>query len=124
MRHATIESNQTAASNLLRPQKSDKSVRLYTHTAGLPPSFSPHTSIPIGHTKTVRGIAWSPSGSTLATAPFDANIGIWKREGQDGDDEEAAGEWERISTLEGHETECKSVAWSSSGNLLASCSCD
>ena len=72
----------------------------------------------------MRGIAWSPSGSTLATASFDANIGIWKREGQDGDDGEAAGEWECISILEGHETECKSVSWSSSGNLLASCSRD
>ena len=72
----------------------------------------------------MRGIAWSPSGSTLATASFDANIGIWKREGQDRDDEEVAGEWECITILEGHETECKSVAWSSSGNLLASCSRD
>ena len=33
-------------------------------------------------------------------------------------------EWECSSVLEGHETECKSVAYSSSGTLLASCSRD
>ena len=33
-----------------------------------------------------------------------------------------ATEWECASLLEGHETECKSVAYSSSGTLLASCS--
>ncbi len=109
---------------LLATCSADKYVRLYTYTANFPPSFSLHTSIPTGHTKTVRGIAWSPSGSTLATASFDTNIGIWKRERQGEDDEEAAGEWECIGILEGHETECKSVAWSSSGNLLASCSRD
>jgi len=67
----------------------------------------------------------SPAGTTLATASFDANIGIWQREGDgDGDGDSGAGEWECMAQLEGHETECKSVAYSCTGTLLASCSRD
>lgn len=85
------------------------------------------TTIPTGHNKTVRAIAWAPSGNTLATASFDANIGIWEQEADEDGDENgssAKGDWECVSLLEGHETECKSVAYSSSGTLLASCSRD
>ncbi|KAF5345161.1 hypothetical protein D9758_009649 [Tetrapyrgos nigripes] len=100
-----------------------KSVRLYTyHEDGegtLKVSFL--TSIPTGHTKTVRALAWSPSGKNLATASFDANVGVWE---QEEDEDGQPGEWECVGTLEGHETECKSVAYSSEGNLLASCSRD
>ena len=84
--------------------------------------FKHVSTIETGHAKTVRALAWAPGGKTLATASFDANIGVWEQEG--GDDEEGGGEWECASTLEGHETECKSVAYSANGNYLASCSRD
>ncbi len=89
---------------------------MYTYTSEAD-SFTNIASILTGHTKSVRAVAWSPSGNTLATASFDANIGIWERE-------ENGGEWECLTLLEGHETECKSVAYSCTGTLLASCSRD
>ncbi|KAK0446508.1 WD40-repeat-containing domain protein [Desarmillaria tabescens] len=62
---------------ILASCSSDKTVRLYDYTAT---KFTFLTSIPTGHTKTVRAIAWAPSGNTLATASFDSNVGIWERE--------------------------------------------
>ncbi|KXN80810.1 putative cytosolic iron-sulfur protein assembly protein 1 [Leucoagaricus sp. SymC.cos] len=110
---------------ILASCSADKSVRLYTYSLGQEgtPKFIPVSTIPTGHTKTVRSIAWSPSGKTLATGSFDSNIGIWEQENV-GEDELGAGEWECMTILEGHETECKGVAYSSSGTLLASCSRD
>lgn len=97
--------------------------------------------IPTAHKRTIRSIAWSPSGRTLATASFDSTVGVWEEvtdtaEGIDGaehsDDEDGdvnmrsdgPVEWECVTTLEGHESECKSVGYSSDGALLASCSRD
>jgi cytosolic iron-sulfur protein assembly protein CIAO1 len=103
-------------------------VRMYSYKRsvdGLDLTFSHINTIPTGHTKTVRAIAWSPSGTTFATASFDSNIGIWDQGASEGNIETPVqGEWECASLLEGHETECKSVAYSSTGTLLASCSRD
>lgn len=93
------------------------------------------SSVSTGHAKTVRTVTWAPSGKTFATASFDSNIAIWEQEApfedgegdgeMDGDGEMGSGgDWECASLLEGHETECKSVAYSSTGTLLASCSRD
>ncbi|GLB39341.1 putative essential component of the cytosolic iron-sulfur (Fe S) protein assembly machinery [Lyophyllum shimeji] len=108
---------------LLASCSSDKTVRMYSYLSPtgdpcLAPEFTHVSTIETGHTKSVRALAWSPSGKTLATASFDSNIGVWEQEGDD------PGEWECASQLEGHETECKSVAYSSTGTLLASCSRD
>ncbi|KIY68704.1 WD40 repeat-like protein [Cylindrobasidium torrendii FP15055 ss-10] len=105
---------------LLASCSGDRSVRLYSYSPSAL-DFRLAASIPTGHTKSVRAVAWAPSGKTLVTASFDANIGVWEREE---DDEDGAGEWECLTLLEGHETECKSVAYSSTGTLLASCSRD
>jgi len=110
---------------LLASCSADKSVCLYSY-APSSLKFTLSCGIATDHARTVRAVAWSPSGETLATASFDSNIGIWERAAE-GDEEEGQGpqgEWECVSTLEGHETECKSVAYSSTGTLLASCSRD
>lgn len=114
------------------------------------PRFSLQETIPTGHRRTVRAVAWAPSGKALATASFDSTVGIWERiedvvssiKASGGDPEgyrrEVKGtssnsnalnnsdeaEWDCIGTLEGHDSECKSVAFSHGGGLLASCSRD
>src|SRR5882757_6884057 len=98
---------------ILASCSADKSVRLHSYSTGPDGElrFVLVSTIPTGHTKTVRSIAWSPSGETLATGSFDSNIGIWEREDvSDSEDTgETAGDWECVTLLEGHETECKSV---------------
>ncbi|KAF9522709.1 WD40 repeat-like protein [Crepidotus variabilis] len=107
---------------ILASCSADKNVRIYAYTEDL--RFKHLDSIPTGHAKTVRSVAWAPSGQTLATASFDANIGVWEKESEVDEAGIDQGEWECISTLEGHETECKSVAYSCNGTYLASCSRD
>lgn len=70
------------------------------------------------HTKTVRAVAFCPSGKYLAAGAFDGTVSIWINH-EDGD-----GGWKCVATLEGHENEVKSVSWSPDGRLLATCGRD
>lgn len=110
---------------MLASCSADRTVRLYTYNQtpeGPGIKFSHVTTIATGHTKTTRALAWSPSGTSLAVASFDSNVSVWERDTDE--DGSLSTEWECAATLEGHETECKSVGYSSSGTFLASCSRD
>lgn len=83
-------------------------------------------------------MSWKPhtaGQSVLATGSFDASAGIWRRQESaneedfthrhDGDDEEEEeDDYQFACILDGHESEIKSLAWSPSGQYLATCSRD
>ncbi|KAI9370932.1 putative cytosolic iron-sulfur protein assembly protein 1 [Aspergillus egyptiacus] len=121
---------------------SDKTVRIYSLT-----NFRLLSTISGGHKRSVRTCAWKPnvSGeSILATGSFDATVGIWRRWDNydetvqqrngnaettlggvgDAEEEEDEEEWRFAVLLDGHDSEVKSVSWSASGMLLATCSRD
>ncbi|TYJ55113.1 hypothetical protein B9479_004252 [Cryptococcus floricola] len=151
----TVKFNPTRP--LLASCSTDRTIRLFSYilpssspSEGLPgkddpqPVFSLMKVIETEHKRTVRSIAWSPDGRTLASGSFDSTVGVWEEvvptsddedDGDEGvykpegsDDDDVGGskekEWECVATLEGHESECKSVGFSSDGALLASCSRD
>lgn len=126
---------------------SDKTVRIYSLT-----NFNLLSTVSGGHKRSVRSCAWKPlvkGESVLATGSFDATVGIWRRwdsygreeggsadwgvddedsplngRGPRGDDEDEDEEWRFAVLLDGHDSEVKSVSWSPSGTLLATCSRD
>ena len=109
----------------------DRDVRMHTYQA-LPSGvtnekqlvFTLREIIPTGHKRTVRRLAWSPTADMLATASFDSTVGIWEHTPPDMRNDPSEPDWDCSGTLEGHDSECKGVAFSHNGNLLASCSRD
>lgn len=124
---------------------SDKSARIYSLQ-----TLQQQSSISGGHKRSIRSCAWKPNSlgeSVLVTGSFDASAGIWRRweegsivgkakseqqevdftkglagGGEDGEEEED--EWRFAVILDGHDSEIKSVAFSPTSPLLATCSRD
>lgn len=71
-----------------------------------------------GQTRTIRSCEWSPDGNMIASASFDGSVVIWKSQSK------TFRNWEKIASLEGHDSEVKSVAWNCDGNYLATCGRD
>jgi WD40 repeat protein len=108
-------------------------VRVYSLT-----SFTLLHTISGGHKRSIRSVSWKPhttGQSVLATGSFDASAGIWRRDESGaseadftsratGDEEEEEDDYQFCCILDGHESEIKSVAWSPSGQYLATCSRD
>ncbi|CAJ1392284.1 unnamed protein product [Effrenium voratum] len=74
------------------------------------------------HSRTMRSLAWNVDGTKLAVASFDATISVWKV--VPGSETPGCLSMECATVLSGHENEVKSVAYSPSGQLFASCSRD
>ncbi|KAK8025449.1 hypothetical protein PG990_003272 [Apiospora arundinis] len=112
-------------------------------------TLTSHSTLSGGHTRSVRSVAWKPNLSPhklcLVSGSFDSTAGLWRWEEEkkaSGDDLEveitgASGngdssdkddadekDWEFALVLEGHDSEIKSVAFSPSGQYLATCSRD
>ncbi|KFY35974.1 hypothetical protein V494_05427, partial [Pseudogymnoascus sp. VKM F-4513 (FW-928)] len=98
----------------------------------------PHSVLEGGHTRSIRATAWKPHLPTgelgLVTGSFDGTAGVWRRDesaaanGDEGEgfgsDAEEKEDWEFSVVLEGHDAEVKSLAFSPSGQYLATCSRD
>ncbi|KAI1343796.1 WD repeat domain-containing protein [Xylariaceae sp. FL0016] len=117
-------------------------------------TLTKHSALTRGHERSVRSATWKPPARAgdgklcLVTGSFDATAGLWHwGDGGEGDDEDEEtaletevtaatrrgsddGEkdddkdWELIVVLDGHDSEIKSVAFSPTGQYLATCSRD
>jgi WD40 repeat protein len=125
---------------LIATPSSDKKVRIYSLQ-----DFGLHSTLEKGHKRSIRCVSWKPNLPnniiSLVTGSFDHTAGLWRRDeaaaraeeikietdftgGDEDDEEKEIHDWEFNLVLEGHDAEIKSVAFSPSGQYLATCSRD
>eukprot|EP00178_Gracilaria_changii_P006374 TRINITY_DN2099_c0_g1_i1.p1 TRINITY_DN2099_c0_g1~~TRINITY_DN2099_c0_g1_i1.p1 ORF type:complete len:341 (+),score=36.56 TRINITY_DN2099_c0_g1_i1:964-1986(+) len=103
---------------LLASCGSDRTIRLWKIDAS-GPSFQLITVFENQtFLRTTRDLTFSPDGRSMAVASFDASATILELFGG------KSPRFDPVVVLEGHDSEVKSVAYSSSGGLLATCSRD
>ncbi|ODV88517.1 hypothetical protein CANCADRAFT_28621 [Tortispora caseinolytica NRRL Y-17796] len=110
---------QHASLPLVACASADKSASVFRVPRSLTEPWTLVETLADTHKRSVRAVAWKKKEAVLATASFDASVGIWQPEG--GEEGRA---WECLATLEGHENEVKDVVWSCSGRYIATCSRD
>lgn len=112
-----VWSVQWSARGLLATCGADRKVHVWTRLANN--KWSLVVTSPVDtFLRAVRDIAWSSDGRSLAVASFDATTTVLELTGGSIPNLEAA------VCLEGHEAEVKSLCYSSTGALLATCSRD
>ncbi|KAI6086568.1 WD40 repeat-like protein [Hypoxylon rubiginosum] len=101
-------------------------------------TLSAHSALTNGHERSVRSTSWKPNLAPhqlcLVTGSFDSTAGLWRWKDdieveitdEDGDNDGVKEEkdWELMVVLDGHDSEIKSVAFSPTGQYLATCSRD